>query len=332
MKTLFKSQDLWDLVENGYADSDSDDEARLKEIKKRDSKALFFIQQAVHESIFSRIMGASTSQEAWKILQKEFQGDKKVIMVKLQSLRREFETSMMKHEESVQDYLFRVSTVVSKMKGLGEQCLDSTVVAKVLRSLTPKFDHVVAAIEESKDLSTFTFDELMGSLLAHEERLNRSSEHEEEKAFHIKGETSTLERITRGDSKQNDLRGRGREEANEEEDDGEDEFKLFMADLELNGTLGDIWFLDSGCSNHMTGIRSLFKELDEDYKLKVRLGDDKQMEVEGKGTIAIRNGAETRLLHEVFFVPSLTQILLSVGQLVTSFSVLFESSKCLIKN
>ena len=41
MMTLFKSQDLWDLVENGYADPD--EESRLKENKKKDSKALFFI-------------------------------------------------------------------------------------------------------------------------------------------------------------------------------------------------------------------------------------------------------------------------------------------------
>ena len=40
MRTLFKSQDLWDLVENGY--QEQDEEARLKENKKKDSKALFF--------------------------------------------------------------------------------------------------------------------------------------------------------------------------------------------------------------------------------------------------------------------------------------------------
>ena len=41
MKTLFKSQDLWDLIENEYADLD--DEIRLRENRKKDSKALFFI-------------------------------------------------------------------------------------------------------------------------------------------------------------------------------------------------------------------------------------------------------------------------------------------------
>ena len=40
--------------------------------------------------------------------------------------------------------------------------------SKVLRSLTKGFVHVVAAIEESKDLYTYDFDELMSSLLAHE--------------------------------------------------------------------------------------------------------------------------------------------------------------------
>jgi len=53
---------------------------------------LFFIQQAVHENLFSRIVAATTAREAWRILQKEFQGKAKVIAVRIQSLRREFET------------------------------------------------------------------------------------------------------------------------------------------------------------------------------------------------------------------------------------------------
>ena len=36
--------------------------------------------------------------------------------------------------------------------------------------------------------------------------------------------------------------------------------------------------MESGCSNHMTGIRLFFKDIDDTNRMKVRLGDDKQMQ------------------------------------------------------
>lgn len=118
-------------------------------------------------------------------------GDKKVITIKLQTLHRDFETLNMKNNESVQEYRSRVSATVNHTKSYGEILSDEILVVKVLRSLTSKFDHVVAAIEESKDLSNYSFDELMGSLLAHEERLTRYREKNEEKAFQVKTELSS---------------------------------------------------------------------------------------------------------------------------------------------
>nr|GEW34838.1 retrovirus-related Pol polyprotein from transposon TNT 1-94 [Tanacetum cinerariifolium] len=85
----------------------------------------------------------------------------------------------------------------------------SVVVAKVLRSLSCKFDHIVATIKESKDLFTFSFDELMGSLEDHEAGINRSVIKEEEKAFQIKGEAESSIHFGRGRG-QGGYRGRGR--------------------------------------------------------------------------------------------------------------------------
>ncbi|KAK5772832.1 hypothetical protein PVK06_049131 [Gossypium arboreum] len=73
MKTLFLSQDLWDLVENGYSEEEVAAET-LKDIRKRDAKALFFIQQAVDESIFPRIEAVTRSKEAWDTLRMAYQG------------------------------------------------------------------------------------------------------------------------------------------------------------------------------------------------------------------------------------------------------------------
>lgn len=93
-----------------------------------------------------------------------------------------------------------------------------------------------------------------------------------------------------------------------------------------------IWFLDSGCPNHMTSKKELFKELDETYKVKVRLADDKLIQVEGKGTATLTNNGVDNYLHNVYFVSNLSQNLLSVGQLVNSgYSILFADSLCTIK-
>lgn len=75
------------------------------------------------------------------------------------------------------------------MKGLGHKLIESEVVSKVLRSLTPKFDYVVVALEESKDIVKLTLDELSRTLQAHEIRFNMSSGKVSKKALHVKGES-----------------------------------------------------------------------------------------------------------------------------------------------
>ena len=48
----------------------------------------------------------------------------------------------------------------------------------------------------------------------------------------------------------------------------------------------------------MTGKRELFQVLDESRKVVVRLGDDKQIQVEGRGTVALNTPqGKTKLLH-----------------------------------
>jgi hypothetical protein len=54
----------------------------------------------------------------------------------------------------------------------GEDIPDQRIFEKVLIILPNKFNMVVTTIVESKDLSNFSTDELMGSLLTHETRLH----------------------------------------------------------------------------------------------------------------------------------------------------------------
>lgn len=106
--------------------------------------------------------------------------------MKLHSLHRESDATKIKHAEKIQDFVSRVLDVVYHIKMMKEKLSEKAVVAKILRSLTPRFTHVVSSIIEVKNLNTLTIDKLSGSLKSHESILNLAGEQEEEKALHVK--------------------------------------------------------------------------------------------------------------------------------------------------
>jgi hypothetical protein len=93
---------------------------------------------------------------------------------------------MMKECESMHDYFSNMLDVVNQIRRFGENLSDQKVVEKILRSMPMKYDQMVAAIEESKDLSVLTVDELFGSLQSHEDRMKRYEENSTENAFYTK--------------------------------------------------------------------------------------------------------------------------------------------------
>lgn len=73
MKTLFRSQGLWKVVEQGVLTVGT--EAQKEESQKDDAQALYLIQQAVDASIFNRITSTTASaKDAWEQIQKQYQG------------------------------------------------------------------------------------------------------------------------------------------------------------------------------------------------------------------------------------------------------------------
>lgn len=63
----------------------------------------------------------------------------------------------------------------------------------------------------------------------------------------------------------------------------EEEGNSFHIYLSPNKSKNGIWFLDNGCSNHITGHEKAFSyNLDELVKLQVQLGDGKAENNEGK--------------------------------------------------
>nr|KYP39284.1 hypothetical protein KK1_039422 [Cajanus cajan] len=88
MKIYFTFQDLWDMIEERFSTPEdtssltSAQKKELKENKQKNSKTLFILQQVVIDTIFLRIMGATTTKEAWTTVQEDFKGSEKVRAVK----------------------------------------------------------------------------------------------------------------------------------------------------------------------------------------------------------------------------------------------------------
>ena len=128
---------------------------------KKDGKALFIIHQSVDVDIFEKIMFANTANEAQDILVKSYGG-----VGKLNELLQ------MNDQESVVEYFTQILTLRNQMKNYGEKLEDVMVIGKIMRTLTPRFDYIVVAIEQGTDLEGMKVEEPTGILEAQELRLN----------------------------------------------------------------------------------------------------------------------------------------------------------------
>jgi hypothetical protein len=77
MKALFRGQYVCEMVENGYVEPvdhatyNALTQAKkdvLKDQRNKDGKALFYIHEAMHESILPRVASTKKAKEAWDIL------------------------------------------------------------------------------------------------------------------------------------------------------------------------------------------------------------------------------------------------------------------------
>ncbi|XP_049365854.1 uncharacterized protein LOC125830728 [Solanum verrucosum] len=235
--------------------------------------------------------------------------------------------------------------ISNKMQFHGEKMNDVTIVEGILCSLTPKYEYVVCSIEESKDIDALSLDELQISLLVHEQKMTRSSTFEEQalKTFTFISSNSTGRGSGRGrgrgrgDRENKDgsrkfrvnddyNKGRGRdfltnprlpnekEEKSNFAENMEGETLLMAVHAKNEPTEQIIWYVDTGRSNHMTGSKYSFTDLNENFQSTVSFGDISTVNVMGKAVINFKtkNGC-VETISNVFYIPALKSNLLSVS-------------------
>ncbi|RVW41478.1 hypothetical protein CK203_112691 [Vitis vinifera] len=168
--------------------------------------------------------------------------------------------------------------IVNKMQIHGDKTEDVTIVEKILRSMTPKFNFVVCSIEESHDIDELSIDELQSSLLVHEQdKVEVEAEAEETMIVEINTNTNAKTTDFKEETRCNystTYKSRSTTSPMWSATDvieKEEEVSLLMACHANQGTHPNLWYIDTGCSNHMCGDNSTFSDLDETFRNSVTL-------------------------------------------------------------
>ncbi|KAH0668945.1 hypothetical protein KY289_023438 [Solanum tuberosum] len=81
----------------------------------------------------------------------------------------------------------------------------------------------------------------------------------------------------------------------------EEEDYLLMVSQSLEEYHKSVWYLDMVCSNHLSGEKSAFSELDETFRITVKFGDLHALLSKGKRSVGQlqENGYEVSIKHGI---------------------------------
>ena len=96
-----------------------------------------------------------------------------------------------------------------------------------------------------------------------------------------------------------------------------------------NATRDEVWFLDSGCSNHMTGSKLWLISLDTEFRQLVKLGNNARMTVMGRGSVRMEVEGTIQVITQAYYIPELKNNLLGFGQLQEKrLAILIQNDVC----
>jgi len=86
------------------------------------------------------------------------------------------------------------------------------------------------------------------------------------------------------------------------------------------------WYLDSGCSKHMTGDKSKFLSIFFKQEGHVTYGENNKGRILGRGSIGDK---DILVIHDVLYIEGLKHNLLSISQLCDkAYQVIFKTNSC----
>ncbi|GJS26886.1 zf-CCHC domain-containing protein [Tanacetum coccineum] len=142
----------------------------------KNNEAKMVIYSALPHKEYERIFMCKTANEIWDTLLITHQGNSQVKYNKIELLIQQYEQFTILEEESIDNAFARFNTIITSLKALDEGFSSKNYVRKNFRAHHPKWRAKVTAIEESKDLTSLSLNELIGNLKVYEVIIKKDSE------------------------------------------------------------------------------------------------------------------------------------------------------------
>ncbi|XP_076940121.1 uncharacterized protein LOC143609178 [Bidens hawaiensis] len=156
----------------------------------------------------------NSAKEIWNAIKTRNLGADRVKEARLQTLMNEFDAMRMKETETIDVFVAKLSCTASKAATLEEMIEETKMVKKFLSSLPrSKFIKIVASLEQTLDLKTVGFEDVVGRLKAYEERIREEDMHSgnQGKLMFQRSESSSSRYNDRESTRGGRGRGGGRE-------------------------------------------------------------------------------------------------------------------------
>lgn len=191
-ETYVKSKDIdiWYIIIDGdniatFKDTSSskDEDSSItkhnedqKKLIAKNNEAKMMIYNALPKKEYERVFTFKTAKEIWQSLIVTHQGNLQVKDNKIDLFIQQYEQFSIPEDEIIDCAFARFNTIITSLKALDESFCSKNFVRKFLRALHPKWRAKVTVIEESKDISSMSLEELIGNLKVHEMVMEKDSE------------------------------------------------------------------------------------------------------------------------------------------------------------
>ena len=295
-----------------------------------DRKAMSMIRLSLTKNVAFNILKETTAKGIMEALSNMYEkpsAANKVFLI------RELVNTRMMESTSVTEHINKLNSILARLASVSIKFDDEVQALLLLSSLPDSWSGTVTAVTSSAGSDGFTFEKIRDLVLGEDVRRRSSVESSSESLNTVRdgrnSRDSGSRNRRRSQSKSRDYSGvtcwnckevgHFRNQCPKDKQDKQVNIAEYSAGEELLVCCAessvDSWVMDSGASFHATHNSEALQNLVIGDFGKVRLANDRVLDVTGIGDIVLKTSAGFWTLKDVRVVPSLTKCLISVRQL-----------------